>query len=314
MNFVNVLENRNVYANGIHDDTKALQACLDEVKEGGTVYFPDGIYTVSAALIFYSNQFLRFSDNARIVRSDKCEPLTRYLLASYSEKDWSSYSGTHDVVISGGIFDGNEKLYEPTTLINTVHCKNIIIENCRFYNCSRWHCIELNSTENANVRNCVFNGQTYVFRGEELRNELLQLDCAKEGSYGPVYNCDGKEVEFCFDNATCRNILIESNIFKCDGFPAIGHHDNCEHNGIIISNNIFDGSASGYGKSRGYIIFLSSAYSIKVMNNTFIAPKESDTPNYGIILENPDKNTVECENNDYIGYYTKKVIYGDTNY
>ena len=56
MKFINVLQNKNVYADGIHDDTKVLQACIDEVKDGGTVYFPDGTYLISAALIFYSNQ------------------------------------------------------------------------------------------------------------------------------------------------------------------------------------------------------------------------------------------------------------------
>ena len=52
MNFINVKDNKNVFADGIHDDTKALQTCIDTVKDGGTVYFPDGTYLVSASLIF----------------------------------------------------------------------------------------------------------------------------------------------------------------------------------------------------------------------------------------------------------------------
>ena len=132
MNFVNVMQNGCVFADGIHDDTKALQDCIDTVKEGGTVYFPDGTYLISAALIFYSNQVFKLSDKAVILRSDKSEPLTRYLFASYSEPEWGEYTGTHDVVISGGVFDGNANLTEKTTLVNTVHCKNITIEGCRF--------------------------------------------------------------------------------------------------------------------------------------------------------------------------------------
>lgn len=314
MLYVNVLDSKAVFADGVHDDTKALQACLDELKNGGTVYFPDGDYLISSALIFYSHQILRFSDNARLLRSDKSNPVTRYLLASYSEKEWTGYNGTHDVIIAGGIFDGNENLSEPSTLINTVHCNNIVIQGCRFLHCSKWHCIELNSTENSVVRNCFFNGQTYVYRGEELRNELLQLDKAQDGSYGPVYDCDGKEIEFCPDKTACRNISIESNIFKCDGFPAIGHHDDCGHENIVISNNIFDGSASGYGKSRGYIIFMPSVSSVKVVSNSFFAPEKSDTPNIGIISENSDRNALVCEENSFHGYYSEKIIYGDTSY
>lgn len=122
MKFINVKENKNVFADGIHDDTKALQACIDKAKSGGTVYFPDGTYLISAALIFYSDQQLKFSDKATVLRSNKSKPLTRYLLASYSEPSWTGYSGTHNVIISGGIFDGNANLTEHSTLINTIYC------------------------------------------------------------------------------------------------------------------------------------------------------------------------------------------------
>ncbi len=314
MNFVNVLDNKGVYADGVNDDTKALQKCIDEVKNGGTVYFPDGVYLVSAALIFYSNQYLRFSDNARILRSGKSNPLTRYLLASYSEKDWSGYCGTHDVVISGGIFDGNESLTEKSTLVNTVHCKNIVIENCRFVNCSKWHCVELNSTENATVKNCVFDGRTYTLKCDELHNELIQLDWPHIGSYGPVYNCNGELIGFCVDDTPCKNVHIESNVFKCNGFPAIGHHDDCPHCDIVISNNVFDGSASGYGRSRGYIIFTPSVFKVKIVENSFIAPEKSQAPNIGIVFESADKAALFCENNNFSGYYSDKVIYSDNSY
>ena len=110
MNFIKVTDNENVFADGVHDDTKALQECIDKVKDGGTIYFPDGTYLISSTLIFYSNQTFRLSDNAVILRSKESNPVTRYLLAAYSEPQWSGYEGTHDVVISGGIFDGNADL------------------------------------------------------------------------------------------------------------------------------------------------------------------------------------------------------------
>lgn len=310
MKFVNVKKNMSVYGDGIHDDTKALQECIDEVKEGGTVYFPDGTYLVSAALIFYSNQCLKFSDKAVILRNEKSEPLTRYLLASYSEPSWGGYEGTHDVVISGGIFDGNAKLTEKSTLLNTVHCRNIVIENCRFVNCSQWHFIEINSTENAVVRNCVFDGTTYTIINEGLFNEQLQLDLAHDGSYGPVYNCDGDLIDFCKDDTVCRNITVRSNIFKCAGFPGVGHHGDCDHNNIEIVDNIFDGPSGTFGKSRGYIIFRPKVYDVKVADNAFLAPDECDSPNMGIIIENSDKATLTEEGNIFTGYFTEKIKCG----
>lgn len=310
MNFVNVMQNKDVYADGIHDDTKALQACIDEIKDGGTVYFPDGIYLVSAALIFYSNQTLKFSDKAVVLRSDKSEPLTRYLLASYSEPDWAEYEGTHDVVISGGIFDGNENLTERATLVNTVHCRNITIENCRFIHCAHWHCIEINATENAVVQNCIFDGPSYTAVNEGLFNEQLQLDLSRDGSYGPVYNCDGKLIDFKTDETVCRNIVVKNNIFKCDGFPGVGHHGDCDHHNILIENNIFDGPSGRDGKSRGYVFFRPMVYDLNVKNNVFIAPEETDSPSYGIIHENNAPEALKTEDNLFIGKVDQEVIIG----
>lgn len=310
MKFINVLQNKNVYADGIHDDTKALQSCIDELKDGGTVYFPDGTYLVSAALIFYSYQYLKFSDNAVILRSDKSEPITRYLLASYSEPEWGGYEGTHDVVISGGIFDGNKELTEHITLVNTVHCSNITIENCRFRHCSQWHFIEINGTENTSIQNCIFDGPSYTVKSDILFNEQIQLDMSRHGSYGPVYNCDGMLIDFKSDDTVCRNITIRNNIFKCDGFPGIGHHGDIDHHGIIIENNIFDGPSGRIGKSRGYIFFRPMVYDITVKSNVFLAPEETNSPSYGIIHENEDASALKTENNIFIGKIDKEIIKG----
>ena len=310
MNFVKVTDNKNVFADGIHDDTKALQECIDSVKDGGTVYFPDGTYLVSSSLIFYSNQIFRLSDNAVILRSGKSEPVTRYLLASYSEPCWSGYEGTHDVIITGGIFDGNADVTEKSTLVNTVHCRNIRIEGCRFRHCSTWHMIEINSTENAVVENCVFDGHTYTSVPENLLNEEIQLDLARDGSYGPVYNCDGTLIDFCKDDTVCRSITIKNNLFKCAGFPAIGHHGDCAHRNIVIENNIFDGVSGLNGNSRGYIIFRSSVSDVEIKNNFFVSPEENDMLNYGIIFENPDGDKLITQCNKFVGKLDKEVIIG----
>ena len=311
MKFINVLKDKGVYADGVHDDTKALQACIDEVKDGGTVYFPDGTYLLSGALIFYSYQTLKFSDKAVLLRSDKSEPLTRYLLASYSEPEWGRYEGTHDVVISGGTFDGNANITEWITLVNTVHCKNITIENCRFIHCAHWHCIEINGTENATVQNCIFDGPSYTACNDGLFNEQLQLDMSRDGSYGPVYNCDGKLIDFKYDDTVCRNIVIRNNIFKCDGFPGVGHHGDIDHHDILIENNIFDGPSGREGKSRGYVFFRPMVYGLTVRSNVFAAPEETDSPSYGIILENPDAAELTAEDNLFIGKLDQKIITGE---
>ena len=304
MEFIKVTDNDKVFADGIHDDTKALQECIDQVKDGGTIYFPDGTYLISSTLIFYSNQTFKLSDNAVILRSKESNPVTRYLLAAYSEPQWSGYEGTHDVVISGGIFDGNADLTEKSTLANTVHCRNIRFVGCRFRNCSTWHMIEINSTENAVIDSCVFEGPSYTSIPENLLNEQIQLDLAREGSYGPVYNCDGDLIDFCKDDTVCRNITISNNIFKCAGFPAIGHHGDCGHHNILIENNIFDGKSGLYNQSRGYVIFKPMVYDVKIKKNFFISPENTDSPNYSIVFENPKSDELFTQSNIFIGKIT----------
>lgn len=310
MKFIKVTDNKNVFADGIHDDTKALQECIDQLRDGGTVYFPDGTYLVSSALIFYSNQIFKLSDNAVILRSADSEPVTRYILASYSEPEQKGYEGTHDAVISGGIFDGNSATTEKSTLVNTVHCRNIRIEGCRFRNCSTWHMIEINSSENVTVENCIFDGNTYTLIPENLLNEEIQLDLAREGSYGPVYNCDGELIDFCKDDTVCRSITIRNNIFKCNGFPAIGHHGDCSHHDIYIEGNIFDGPSGSDSLSRGHIIFRPSVYGVNIKGNCFILPEKSDLINHAIIFENSEKDKLITEGNIFRGNFDKEIITG----
>ena len=146
----------------------------------------------------------------------------------------------------------------------------------------------------------------------KLFNEQIQLDLARDGSYGPVYNCDGTLIDFCCDDTVCRNIVIENNIFKCAGFPAIGHHGNCDHNHITIRGNIFEGPSGHFGKSRGYIFFRPDVHSVHVHNNAFIAANATDSPNIGIIAENTDQTVFTAENNVFIGHFDDCFVGGIT--
>ncbi len=304
MKYLDVRAARHVYGDGIHDDTKALQDALDKMKSGGTVYFPDGVYLISAALIFYSNQWLKFSDRAVLRRSDKSENITRYMLAAYSEPNVGGYEGTHDVVISGGVFDGNENLTENLTVINTVHCNNIVIKNCSFVHGANWHYIELNSTADASVRDCVFDGRSYTAVRENLTSELVQLDAADENCYGPVYDWRGALIDFKLDRTPCRNVSIASCIFKCAGSTAIGHHGDHAHENIDIIYNVFDG-VSGIGDfSRGYIYFMPQVKNVNISDNAFFSSAEEDAPNITFAVNNLDPDALKTEGNAYYGAFS----------
>lgn len=312
MKFCNIGQCKDVYADGLHDDTKAIQKYLDELKDGGVIYFPDGTYLISAALIFYSNQSLKFSNNARLLRSANSNPITKYMLASYSTPDVGGYDGTHNVEISGGIFDGNAHLDEKLTIVNTVHCKDIVIKNCSFVNGSMWHYIELNSTYNAKITDCVFDGCSYVAMREDLTSELVQIDAPDVNTYGPVYDCDGTLIDFLIDQTPCSNILIESNIFNCDGFTAIGHHGIYEHTDIKIFNNIFVGNSGNETGSRGYITFMKKTHDVKISNNVFNSYSKDNIVSWGIQTKNTDKDSLYADNNLFIGKFDEYFVGGIT--
>ena len=75
------------------------------------------------------------------------------------------------------------------------------------------------------------------------------------------------------------------------------------HN-IFIENNIFDGKSGLYGNSRGYVIFRPSVYDVAVKDNIFIAPEESDSPNYAIVFENSDRDKLLTQGNAFKGKIT----------
>lgn len=312
MEFINVMSGMGVYADGIHDDTKALQMCLDKLKNGGTIYFPDGVYLISSSLIFYSNQHLNFSDNAVLLRSDKSEPITKYMLASYSDPVVAGYNGTHDVVISGGIFNGNSALTEKLTILNTVHCKNINVKNCKFINCSMWHCIEFNSTKKSIISGCIFDGYSYTAIRENLTSELVQVDAAQVGLYGPVYDYSGNLIDFLPDGTPCCDINIESCLFKCNGFTAIGHHGDHPHKNIEIINNTFEGTSGIGQKSRGYIVMQPRVSSVTVYGNKFISGAKVGDQNIGIDIKNSDKAACVASGNQFKGYFSEYFIGGIT--
>lgn len=305
MKFLDIGTKSTVYGDGVHDDTKALQECLDELRDGGTLFFPDGTYLLSGALIFYSHQNLIFSDHAVLRRSDKSDPITKYLLASYSEPAWADYDGTHDVTITGGIFDGNEKLTEYMTIVNTVHCKNITIRNCTFIHCAGWHCIEINGTDHAVIENCVFDGPSYTALRPDLSNELIQFDASIHGSYGPVYDYAHNLIDFCSDATVCRNCVVRNCLFKCDGFPGVGHHGNHDHHNIEICNNLFIGRIDRFDHSRGFVIFMEKAHSIHVHDNIFASKSEADSPALGLVINNPSPDAMIAENNVFEGWFAQ---------
>lgn len=301
-----VTVNFGAYGDGIHDDTKAIQNALDYMKStNGTIYFPDGVYLVSACLIFYSNQNIVFDDNAVLKRMETSEP-TRYLLASYTSSDSSSgeYNGVHDVKISGGIFDGNADVSSRLTMINLCHAKNITIAGMSFINGSFWHYIEIASSKDILITDCMLDGNSYTSHPALPLDELIQVDVAKNGNYGPIYNINGDLIDYVKDEVPCVNIEIKNCMFNCYGAPGIGEHNGYAHSGILIHNNEFYGLSGRDDVSNGYVKFMKNADNIEIYDNIFNSSADDSLVNDGVVFLNDATNTNKVYNNIFNGYFS----------
>lgn len=237
---------------GETDDTLAIQLAINSVgTKGGFVYFPAGVYKITRYLVYYSNQILWF-DGATLLQGDQINGL----LLSKCPSGTMGYNGVHDVLIYGAIFDGGNYSTN-NTLSGCVHAKNIIYKNCTFKNAyGTWHNLELNSTYNGKIINCIFEGS----RKTGINGCLVQLDKIDRNAVYPWPDDQGF-----LDSTPCKYIEIASCFFHNDTIsPAIGNHNYTAASCVNIHDNVFEGFTS----SRGAINFLSMT-DIDIHNNQF---------------------------------------------
>lgn len=237
---------------GTTDDASTIQSALDALKNtGGIIYFPVGTYLVETPVLFYSNQTLLFENGAVLMQGAEIDSILR----SYCNTSYTGYSGVHDVVIYGGVFDGGTHTTD-NTLIAIGHTKNVTFEKCTFKNAyGAYHNLEINSSYNCKVIDCDFEGT----RKNGANAELIQIDGA---SSALVYPWTG----FNTDGTVCKYIEIKGCIFHDDTVsPAVGNHSDVAHENISIHNCVFDGFTS----SRGAINFTESIEGVNIYDNVF---------------------------------------------
>lgn len=247
--YANVMD-YGAYGNGRVDDADAIQAAVDSLRvTGGVIYFPQGTYLLSKAIIFYSRQMLWFANGATLLQSGTMNNIIR----AYMDSNCDAYNGVHDSVIYGGTFDAGENAYQ-STLAGVAHCKNIIFENCTFKNgTGSWHDLEICASYNVKVINCDFEAHNR----DNINGEMIQIDGG-----GGSYPWGG----FVIDNTVSQYIDISGCIFHdSTKAPAIGTHTDMAHKFIRIHDNIFDGITT----THSAIYFTSSVSDVDIHDNTF---------------------------------------------
>lgn len=218
--------------NGIIDDSDSIQAALDAVHEKGKgkVLVPAGNYKLTKPLIIYENTSFIADKNAILLRSADYGPVMAN--AKIGEDNFYGYEGRGNIEIIGGVWEGNDQYTSTFNHFSIGHAENILFDGLVILNNQGAHHIEINGIKGCVIRNCHFEGH-HADVGQDFK-EAIQIDLMKgEGNF-PSFGF--------YDNTTCKDVLIENNLFKDvirgvgGHVAAVGHY----HDNIIVRGNTFE--------------------------------------------------------------------------
>lgn len=266
LNFTNVKREFNVLDYGASvtskNNYKAFQKTIDAAHkyqqkhpdEQCKVVIPGGIYDVKDkdghGLIIYSNLWI-YAQGATIRRTT---PYKRNLMQTVGTG--GGYSGTKNVLIEGGIWDGLGSVTKNTNpIFRFVHASDIEFLNCTVQNSFNAHHLEMGGIKGLSILGCTFSN--YSQDKASLKKEAVQLDICNNSSIMP-----GCKV---YDDARCQNVLIKNNTFT-KLYRAIGTHSAVVGkymSNITISDNFFS-------DIKGKAIGMYNYKNCSIIHNTFV--------------------------------------------
>jgi polygalacturonase len=226
---------------GDHDDTSAVQKALNQAKNADSqikVVVPAGTYKLTDTLHIYKNTHLILEEGAIFLRSHN----RSILINGDWGETYSGYYGHGNIIIEGGIWDGNIEQYpDGFNAIGIARGKDITIRNIEVRDVANGHAIDLNASKNVLIENNHFLGY---------------IDTTKDGSRS-------------FSEA------VQISEHTKNGFGAFGPYDGTPSQNIVVRNNFFGGSQTKgttswpVGIGNHLSIFNKYNEEIKITNNRF---------------------------------------------
>lgn len=265
----NVLYPPNDLIAGVNDGTTptatAIQNVLDLALTEGQVkvVIPDGTYLLDKPLAIYKNTHLLMGKNAVLLRGH-----TAGILSNGKDKEniYSGYNGNGNILIEGGVFDGNiDNFPSGFVHINLGHGENITIRDSIFKEVTNAHALDIAGCKDVLIENCHFRGfldttgvDTYNY------SEAVQIGEITSDGFPPFGTYDG---------TPSVNIEVKGCYFGGSDHPftrawgvGVGHHaatNNIFNSNIKVTGNTFDGMT--YAAVRVF-----KYKDVKVTNNSFI--------------------------------------------
>ncbi|MGG1020163.1 right-handed parallel beta-helix repeat-containing protein, partial [Bacillus paralicheniformis] len=175
-NFKNAL-NYGADPTGKSPSAWAIQKALDEIRRegGGQLVIPGGIYLIEKRMIVY--------ENTRVTMAADCVLLRGwaggFFVNGRPVDRFSGYSGRSNIIIEGGILDGNYANIDkyPSTAMDSIilgHANNIWIDRVTFKDTITAHAIDANGINNLQITRSNFFGFIDL-SGKRPFSEAIQL-------------------------------------------------------------------------------------------------------------------------------------------
>ncbi|GIP32119.1 right-handed parallel beta-helix repeat-containing protein [Paenibacillus sp. J2TS4] len=271
---------------GETDDTAAIQNALNEAQHNHYthVVVPRGTYKVTDTLRIYRHTRFSMEQGATLLR---CHDYS-FMVNGKLNASFQGYEGHGDIIIEGGVWEGNILQYpDDFNGFGLARGRNIIIRNVELRDVVSAHGVDMNACENVLIENCRFLG----YRDDtpnQTRNYAEAIQIAN-------HTKEGFSLIGVFDGTPCRNITIRNCYFGASGTPGtqawpagVGNHyavHNLYNSNIKIYGNTFEGMTFAGVRSFKYT-------ELFVTDNLFL------NCNRGIMLSNPQANTESSKDAD----------------
>ncbi len=270
--------------NGVTDDTAAIQAAIDSLKDGGTVYIPKGKYMVSY-LVFRKNIHIRLAGNLPDATVGYTDEVADYVnngdvavLRRNGKNNHMFYNldkfgycteGVSGIALSGGVLD-----CATTGMAFVWACADgVRFENSIVKDISNNHAIQIDGCQNVTINNVMFAGYTM---GSSLTRETIQIEPTTQGALGgdPVWSpvkCEDGDFRYNKSIAITGCYFGKSDISGPHLTP-VGHHSSADEatcDGLVFSGNVVDNPLM-------YGLHLTNFVNVEIEDNLFISTKKSD--------------------------------------
>lgn len=297
-------------ADGKTNNTAAIQAALDKVKEnGGTVLIPKGVFLCGPLVMYSKTQLLLEKDAVLLLQND----IEHYPVNNGKYQNFIQISGASDVKISGqGTIDGQGQIWwdkftakqltiRRPQMLFIDKAERIEIADVTFLNPPNTH-LSLKNAREVYIHNITIQAPANSRNTDGIN--IAAKNCTIENC---TINTGDDNIALNFGNKTanafeCENILIRKCTFGYGHGMSIGSFTAGGLHHVLVDNCTFDGTTSAIriksARGRGGIVENVTYSNLSIKNckwPVFISayyPKEPDSPEIDSVVAVNDQTPV----------------------